>query len=136
MSLALRDLTDGPSMLFRRTLAEAGSENLRAWRAKRDGVSYRVYLSRDPYGHLEGGEPDWRWHISVSHFDGSTDRVPAWAALVAIAHDVRPGVPMVVGVPPRSMWMNVHGGVLHLVETRDHNLVEQWRHEAKGHVPT
>jgi hypothetical protein len=45
-------------------------------------------------------------------------------------------VPFVVGVPPRSWWMNVHPDVLHLVETRDQALIESWRDERQGHAVT
>jgi hypothetical protein len=78
------------------------------------------------------GEPDWRWHVSVP---GRQD-VPRWADLVAVAHRLRPGVPFVVGVPPRSWWLNIHPRVLHLWETTDRHLVDQWRRESRGDTPT
>lgn len=78
------------------------------------------------------GEPDWRWHVSVS----AQQDVPGWADLVAVAHRLRPGVPFVVGVPPRSWWINVHPHVLHLWETADDHLIRQWRREARGDAPS
>jgi hypothetical protein len=80
---------------------------------------------------------DWRWHISVRYGElGDNGRVPLWDELVETGHALRPGVPFVVGVPPRSWWINVHPHVLHLYETRDANLVEQWRSERKGDRPS
>lgn len=52
------------------------------------------------------------------------------------AHDLRPGVPFCMGVPPRLWWMNVHPNVLHLWETRDDGLIEEWRANAQGHAPS
>lgn len=89
-----------------------------------------------PYSVLMGREriadSDPRWHISVAH----PAHLPAWADLVAIAHRLRPGVVFVVGVPPRSWWINVHENCLHLWEMRDPNLEAQWRSESQGHRPT
>lgn len=73
-----------------------------------------------------------RWHISAS----CEDRVPNWEELVMAAHDLRPGVPFCMGVPPRLWWMNVHPNVLHLWETRDDGLIEEWRANAQGHAPS
>jgi hypothetical protein len=89
-----------------------------------------------PYSVLMGREliadDDARWHISVAH----PRRLPVWGDLVAIAHRLRPGVVFVVGVPPRSWWINVHPNCLHLWEMRDANLEAQWRAEAQGDTPT
>jgi hypothetical protein len=90
---------------------------------------------------MVGREPvadgDWRWHISVRYGDpGRNGRVPTWDELVTAAHELRPGVVFVVGIPPRSWWMNVHPHVLHLHETTDSHLVAQWRNEARGDQPT
>jgi hypothetical protein len=91
-------------------------------------------MGREPYGH---GNDDVRWHISVRYGDpGINGRVPTWEEIVQTAHELRPGVPFVVGVPPRSWWMNVHPDVLHLVETRDQALIESWRDERQGHAVT
>lgn len=76
--------------------------------------------------------PVWRWHISVS----AEGDVPRWADLVAVAHRLRPGVAFVVGVPPRSWWVNLHPNVLHLWEVDDAALLAQWRSEARGDTPT
>src|SRR5213080_3307211 len=56
--------------------------------------------------------PDMRWHISVSH----SSRVPNWDELVMAGHEIRPGVVFVIGLPPKSWWINVHPFVLHLYE--------------------
>jgi hypothetical protein len=87
-------------------------------------------VSRENLG--GNGTPDWRWHISLS----AQGRVPNWEELSTAAHDLRPGVPMTVGVPPKSWWLNVHPDVLHLYETKDANLLAQWRHERRGDAPT
>jgi hypothetical protein len=127
-------LEDEQAAAFRAFVGAAGGLELRSWSARFNGERYRVLQSRDPLGKLPDGTPDLRWHLSVSWLGGGS--VPPWDALVAIAHAVRPGVPFIVAVPPRSMWMNVHPGVLHLVETKDANLIEQWRFEAQGHEPS
>lgn len=91
-------------------------------------------VNREPYGHADD---DWRWHISVRSGDPGVDgRVCTWEELVDTAHALRPGVPFVIGIPPRSWWMNHHPDVLHLVETRDEHLVETWRINAAGDRPT
>lgn len=83
---------------------------------------------------LEGGLPTspLRWHISLR----GPGRVPTWEELVDVAHQLRPGVPFVLAVPPRSLWMNVHPHVLHLWETADEPLLEEWRVNARGDAPT
>lgn len=78
------------------------------------------------------GDPLPRWHISVSH----RDRVPTWEEMAEAAHELRPGVPLAIGVPPRSWWVNVHDHVLHLVELRDEPLVASWRDERRGDRPS
>ena len=89
-------------------------------------------LGREPYA-----EDDWRWHISVRSGElGVNGRVPNWDELVDTAHALRPGVPFVIGIPPRSWWMNVHPNVLHIVETKDEAMIQNWRHNASGQPPT
>ena len=73
-----------------------------------------------------------RWHISVS----GPGRVPTWEELVRAAHELRPGVPFCMGVPPQTWWMNVHPHVLHMWETTDAGLIEEWRMNAQGHLVT
>lgn len=92
---------------------------------------------------LVGREPvdldseDWRWHVSVRYGDpGVNGRVPNWGELVETAHQLRPGVVFVIGVPPRSWWMNVHPDVLHLWETVDPHLVAEWRASSRGDRPS
>ena len=58
---------------------------------------------------------------------GTNGRIPTWEEVVATAHELRPGIPFVIGIPPRSWWMNIHPHVLHLYETRDPHLVQAWR---------
>jgi hypothetical protein len=86
---------------------------------------------------LVGYEPvvegDTRWHISIRYGEpGVNGRIPTWDELVCAAHDLRPGVVFVVGIPPKSWWMNVHPHVLHLHETRDEQLVAMFRDNALG----
>jgi hypothetical protein len=96
----------------------------------RDGRT--ALMGREPYG-----PDDMRWHISVRHGEVNVDgRIPTWDEMVDTAHALRPGVPFVVGVPPRSWWMNVHPHVLHLIETKDQPLIARWREERMGTPPT
>lgn len=88
-------------------------------------------VGREPVG-PDYDDPDPRWHISVSR----PDRVPTWEEMVAAAHELRPGVCFVIGVPPKSWWLNVHPNCLHLWELRDTNLINQWRSERRGDQPT
>ena len=98
-----------------------------AQRAFVRGMEFHVLTSRDE---IEDG--DVRWHLSIS----GERNVPPWDVMVAIAHEARPGVCFVIGVPPRSWWMNVHPHVLHLWELKDGPLLDQWKAEAQGHVPS
>lgn len=98
----------------------------------RDGRT--ALINREPYGNADD---DWRWHISVRSGDPGIDgRVCTWEEMVDTAHALRPGVPFVIGIPPRSWWMNVHPDVLHLVETKDQPVIETWKINAQGHTPT
>lgn len=90
----------------------------------------QCFIAREQMGGLETGP--LRWHISVR----GPDRIPSWEEMVEVAHELRPGVPFVISVPPRSLWMNVHPHVLHLHETGDEALIEEWRANALGHTPT
>lgn len=96
-------------------------------RALRRGL-LAALVGREPVGGV--GAP--RWHISVQH----RDRVPSWDELVQAAHDLRPGVVFVLGVPPRSWWLNAHPRVLHLWETTDAGLVDEYRVNARGDRPS
>lgn len=117
-------------------LIEAGSTDLQILDVCIDITRrYHAIMAREPIADPQarlGGRPDLRWHISVS---GEKD-VPRWKDLVAIAHRLRPGVCFVVGVPPRSWWLNVHPHCLHLWEVRDPNLTDQWRFESRGDKPS
>ena len=112
------------------------------WKREQDGVPVpRAFQHRDGRTCLVGREPyakdDLRWHISLRYGDpGEDGRLPTWEELVNTAHEMRPGVPFVIGIPPRSLWMNVHPHVLHMVETKDEAMIENWRQNARGHRPT
>jgi hypothetical protein len=98
-----------------------------AQRAFVRGQEFHVLTSRDE---IKPG--DVRWHLSIS----GERKVPPWDVMVAIAHAARPGVCFVIGVPPRSWWMNIHPNVLHLWELCDEALLSQWKAESQGHEPT
>jgi hypothetical protein len=105
-------------------------------RAYQNPNGLTALVGREPYG-TDYDDPDIRWHISLRYGDpGVNGRVPSWDELVTAAHELRPGVCFVVGIPPRSWWMNHHPHVLHLVETRDESLVESFRANAMGHAPS
>ncbi len=108
-------------------VAVGALEHVTAQRAYVRGLEFHVLTSRDE---IEPG--DWRWHLSIS----GEHKVPPWDVMVAIAHTARPGVCFVIGVPPRSWWMNVHPNVLHLWELRDRALLDQWKAESQGHEPS
>jgi len=98
-----------------------------------------VYSTADGFFALVGRErcggletSPLRWHISLQ----GPGRIPTWDELVEAAHKLRPGVPFVIGVPPRSLWMNVHPHVLHLWETADAALLEEWRTNTRGDAPS
>lgn len=88
-------------------------------------------LTRDPLYDTHG-MLDPRWHLSVS----AQRSVPKWNDLAAACHELRPGVPFVIGVPPRNQWINVNDRVLHCLEIRDQTLLDQWRFEGRGDRPT
>jgi hypothetical protein len=86
-----------------------------------------VLLSRE-----EWRPGDERWHLSIS----GPGRVPVWGEIAEACHELRPGVPFVLGVPPRSMWMNLHEDVLHAWQTKDDAMLEQWKVNARKDRPT
>lgn len=115
-----------------REAIERGAPDIRrepftAQRAYVQGQPFHVLTTRDQ---IEMG--DLRWHLSIS----GERTVPPWNVMVAIAHAVRPGVCFVIGVPPRSWWLNLHPNVLHLWELKDEGLLDQWKTEAQGHAPS
>lgn len=119
----------------RERMEAAGSTDVRSFMAFVDGSRYSVLVSRDPIASLPSDPSevcDYRWHVSVA----GESNVPRWSHLVAIGHEVRPGVCFCVGVPPRSHWMSVHPHCLHLWELRDENLTDQWMAERTGAVPS
>jgi hypothetical protein len=83
---------------------------------------------------------DFRWHLSlkvrVVPFTDAGTRIPKWDELARACHELRPGVPFALGVPPRSMWMNVHEHVLHAWELADDALIDHWRRQGRGDQPT
>lgn len=106
-------------------------ETVETWALLVDGKEYHAIVSRDPVG-VGRKIPDDRWHISVS----AKNEVPPWQVMAAVGHELRPGVPFVIGVPPKSWWINVHEFTLHLWELKDQNLLDQWRSERRGDGPT
>jgi hypothetical protein len=117
-------------------LWERHSPDVEPPRAYQHPNGLTAFVGREPLG-FDDDDPDMRWHISVRYGDpGVNGRIPTWEEIVQTAHDLRPGVCFVVGIPPRSWWMNVHPHVLHLNETRDENLIQSWRDNALGSVPT
>jgi hypothetical protein len=112
-------------------------ESLEAWRAQFGDAAPapRAYEHRGLTA-LVGREPvvegDLRWHISLR----GPGRVPTWEELAASAHELRPGVVFVIGIPPRSWWVNVHPHVLHLWETSDEHLVNEFRRNRRGDKPS
>jgi hypothetical protein len=129
-AVVLEDFTDEGAEALRSSLVAGGSEVVRLCQATYGAMAHNVIATRDP---LPGnGIPDKRWHISIA----APGAVPSWAALVAIVHALRPGVPFCVGLPPRSWWINVHPNVLHVWELNDPNLIAQWRAERGGHQPS
>lgn len=125
------------------SLVDTAPQFAAAWRRLNDCEPPRAYQNPNGLTALVGREPlgtdgsDWRWHISVRYGDpGQNGRVPTWEELVASAHELRPGVVFVIGVPPRSWWMSVHPHVLHLYETRDAALIENYKANARGDEPS
>jgi hypothetical protein len=94
-----------------------------------DGETERLHVltSRE-----EWAPGDERWHLSIS----APERVPTWNEITEAIHALRPGVPMVLGVPPRSWWMNLHPYVLHAWECKDWNLIAEWRANRTHQAPT
>lgn len=95
----------------------------------------RALVGREPVGVLSVAldgtqELDMRWHISINGGHVEKDpRLPTWHELVDAAHQIRPGVTLIVGIPPRSWWMaDLESGkyVLHLWQLKDENLEKSW----------
>jgi hypothetical protein len=91
-----------------------------------------VILSRDELSHDYDHDPDPRWHLSMI----GPGRVPTWSEMAEACHTLRPGVVFVMGIPPRSWWINVHPDCLHAWEVKDDHLTHQWRDERSGHTPS
>lgn len=114
---------------YRRQMAEAGgsqqfAKSLRIFEGiGPNGEWLRALVSRNPSGTLRDGRADVRWHISVSV--RGKKRLPTWEELKLVRQALRPEVFFVVGLPPEKHWMN-YGEVLHLTETKDENLIQQW----------
>lgn len=114
----------------------SGSQQVRLLECSRGFVIANVFVAREPWPHpLVEGQVDWRWHISVRILQPAP-RVPSWNELTSLAHQLRPGVGFVVGIPPRRLWMNVHPDVLHLVEVKDPGIWQEWALNARGDSPT
>jgi hypothetical protein len=108
-------------------LQQAIFEFAKAYDIHLENTNLHAFMTRE-----EIAPGDSRWHISVA----GNGHLPAWRHLVAIVHRLRPGVPMAVGIPPESHWMNINPYVLHAMEIKDTNLTDQWRYEAAGTRPT
>jgi hypothetical protein len=113
------------------------ADAVEAWKQAGHAGPYPQAFTKGPLAALVSrdailGAEHPRWHVSVQH----QNRVPNWDELVATAHELRPGVCFVIGVPPRSFWINVHPHVLHLYEVDDEPLTRQWMAERQGHTPT
>lgn len=104
-----------------------------AYMVNHEGRTFSAFLTRDDVTTGTNRLPDWRWHLSIA---GRDHKVPGWDTIAAVAHELRPGVPMVLGVPPKSWWINVHPGTLHLYETKDENMIASWRAQRRGDRPT
>ena len=120
-------------------MANLSTDFLNVWREQFPDVALPECFVKGALMALRTREPwgpqrdDLRWHISVRYGEiGFNGRVPDWEELVDAAHSLRPGVPFVIGVPTQNLWMSVHPHVLHLWETRDENMLHQWRENAGG----
>ena len=102
------------------------------WLVDYEGHEWTVICGRENIGHDIVAGPDERWHLSIA----SSEETPPWDVVAAITHSIRPGVPMALGIPPRSWWLNVHEHTLHCWEVQDENLLGQWRDERRGETPT
>ncbi len=94
------------------------------------GVGFQAFVGREQCGGLPTSP--LRWHISLR----GPGRIPTWGETVEVAHQLRPGVPSAIGVPPCSLWLNLHPHVLRLWEVADDALLEEWRVNARGDTPT
>lgn len=103
----------------------------RRYRARVEGISYSVIVSRDNIAAARGGAV-YRWHVSVAGDGG----VPPWRHFAAIVHTARPGVMFVQALPPPQFWINRHPHCLHAWEVVDDDLTAQWRAEGRGDVPS
>jgi hypothetical protein len=97
-----------------------------------EAVGLSVILTRDDLSQDFDHDPDLRWHMSMV----GPERVPTWNEMAEACHTLRPGVVFVMGIPPRSWWVNVHDDCLHAREVRDDRLTDAWRSERAGHTPS
>lgn len=88
----------------------------------------RALMSKQPCGSLPSGTPDMRWHISVSV--KGQERLPTWDELKEVRQQLKPDLFFVIGMPPEKYWMS-YAEVLHLAETKDENMIQQWIYEGK-----
>lgn len=111
-------------------VAEGGIQGSpRGFHVRHRGRLFSVLMTRDNLTAGLVSTPNWRWHLSIA---GQDLKVPEWATIAAICHEVRPGIPMVLGIPPKSWWVNIHPGTLHAWETQDQHLIDSWRAERLG----
>lgn len=114
------------------TFAAMDLEPPELYQCRAGGQTLNILIGYEFVRQGPDGLRDMRWHISVT----GNRTIPAWGDLTEIAHELRPGVPFVLGIPPRSQWINVHDRCLHLWQVDDPNLVAQWAFEGRGHTPT
>lgn len=126
-------MVDSPEMA---ALWAAQAPEAEVPRVYQDARGLTAIVGREPYSH-DRTDPDLRWHISLRYGDPGLDgRIPTWGECVTAAHELRPGICFVIGIPPRSWWMNVHPHVLHLIETRDAPLIQSFRDNAMAAAPS
>jgi hypothetical protein len=91
-----------------------GARSMRAFRRiVRDGI-LTVIVSEDPRPPIIGA---FDWHLSISH----PTRYPAWNEIAQARYDLLPDdITMVMFLPPRSEYVNVHKNCFHLHQFRRH----------------
>lgn len=73
---------------------------------------------------------DGRFHLSIAH----PSRLPTWAEVKDARVRFLPAeLHFCVPFPPRRYWLNAHEFCLHLWETRDAWLTEQWEFEGNAY---
>lgn len=100
-----------------------GSKSVSVWGTSEDCL---IIVSRDPMQThrpiLAASDDGFRWHLSISH----PDRYPTWDqikhARYALLEDVEY---MVMILPPKSEYVNIHENCFHLNEFLDGDRVSE-----------